>query len=159
MEQPKVYIETSVISYLAARRSRNLITAAWQEVTLLFWEDYRSHYRLLTSELVVEEASGGDPVLAKKRLLFLKGISKLSINLEVKELANAILNGNGVPANAELDAVHIAVAAVNSVDYLLTWNCRHIDNPATKPIVRGICERSGYMCPEICTPLELTEGN
>lgn len=152
-----VYIETSIISYLAARSSRNLITAACQELTLTFWDDYKSRYQLFTSELVVEEASGGDPVVAKKRLLYLKGIPELSINLEVKGLAAAILKDKGVPLNAELDAVHIAVAAVNSIDYLLTWNCRHIDNPSTKPIVRFICEKNGYTCPEICTPLELTE--
>ena len=152
-----VYIETSIISYLAARRSTNIVTAAYQELTLTFWEQHKINYCLYSSELVIEEASAGDKLAAEKRLSYLTNIPELSIDEEVKDLASEILKGRGVPSSAEFDAIHIAVATVNSIDYLLTWNCRHIDNPSTKPIVRRICRNNGYRCPEICTPLELTE--
>ena len=158
MSKKSIYIETSVVSYLAARRSRNLVAAAWQEITWEFWETRRDGYDLYTSELVVEEASAGDAEVAKRRIGFLRGIPELPVDEEAKALAEAILSRGALPAKAEFDALHIAVAAVSGVDFLLTWNCRHLDNPVTKPRVREVCWELGYECPEICTPLELTEG-
>jgi predicted nucleic acid-binding protein len=158
MERDSIYIETSIVSYLAARRSRNLVAAAWQETTWEFWERHRTAYDLYTSELVVEEASVGDPDAVERRLGFLRGIPELPVDDQVRHLAAALLADGAIPPKAEFDALHIAVAAVNSVTLLLTWNCRHLDNPATKPGVRAVCARLGYQCPEICTPLELTEG-
>ena len=89
------------------------------------------------------------------RLDYLKGIPELVIDEEAKDLACRLIEGGGVPSDAQADALHIATACVHEVDFLLTWNCRHIDNPVTKPIVRSICTVAGYQCPEICTPLEL----
>ena len=149
-----VYIETSVISYLAARASRNLIAAAWQQVTADWWRTERSRYEILTSELVVAEARAGDKEIAGRRLELLKGIPELVIDDQVRELAARLLK-DVLPAQAKADALHIAVAAVHEVDYLLTWNCRHIDNASMKPVVRSVCVVAGYQCPEICTPLEL----
>jgi hypothetical protein len=91
-------------------------------------------------------------------LNFLRGIRELPIDEEVKKLAAALLAEGGVPLKAELDALHIAIATVNGMNYLLTWNCRHLDNPVTKPRIREICRMHGYTCPEICTPLELAEA-
>jgi hypothetical protein len=108
--------------------------------------------------LVVEESSAGNTEAVEQRLSFLRGIRELPVDDEVKTLATALLTEGGVPPKSEMDALHIAIATVNGMNYLLTWNCRHLNNPVTKPRVREICRRLGYMCPEICTPLELTEA-
>lgn len=134
------------------------MAAAWQHVTWEFWELHRRRYDLFTSEVVVAEASAGEAHAADRRLALLRGITELSVDNEAKALAAALLAHGALPRNAELDALHIAVAAVNRVDLLLTWNCRHLDNPSTKPKVRNVCEKLGYAAPEICTPLELTEA-
>ena len=129
--------------------------AAWQQITAQWWEQQRSKYELFTSELVLTEAAAGDPSAAKRRLDRLADIPELTVDDEVKELARRLIAHGGVPADAEADALHIAMAAVHRMDYLLTWNCRHIDNAATKPIIRSVCAAAGHLCPEICTPLEL----
>lgn len=150
-----VYIETSVISYLTAQPSRDLRAAAWQQITTQWWQQERTKYELYTSALVMAEASQGDPEAVKRRLQVLAGLSELTVDDEVEQLADKLMDGGGVPAGAEGDALHIAVAAVHETDYLLTWNYRHIDNAATKPIIRSICAVAGYTSPEICTPVEL----
>ena len=150
-----VYIETSIPSYLTARPSRDVRTAAWQQITTQWWDQEKPKYDLFTSELVLAEASAGDPDAAQRRLNSLEGIPKLALTDETKVLASGLISGGGIPAHAQADALHIATACVHGVDYLLTWNCRHIDNAARKPIVRSICNAAGYTCPEICTPLEL----
>lgn len=157
MRRESVYIETSIVSYLAARRSRNLIAAACQQITWEFWEVHRSRYDLYTSELVVEEASMGNADVSERRLGFLRGIPELPVEETAKALAAEMLSRGAIPPRAEFDALHIAVSAVNGVDYLVTWNCRHLDNPAIKPRVREVCRDLGWPCPEICTPLELVE--
>ncbi len=150
-----VYIETSVVSYLASRPSRDVRVAAWQEITDQWWEQERSKFELYASELVLAEAGAGDEKAARKRLEKLNGIPALLIDDAAQAFAARLIEDGGVPAEAQADALHIAVASVHGLDYLLTWNCRHIDNPAAKPIIRSICAIVGYRCPEICTPLEL----
>lgn len=158
MKKATIYIETSVISYLAARPSPDLTTAACQQVTAEWWEKYRVFYNVVTSALVVTEAGEGDPLTAKKRLDLLKGIPVLRITNEAAELARILTGpGTALPRKAQADALHIAIATVQNTDYLLTWNCRHIDNPATKPLVRKVCTSQGCVCPEICTPFEIME--
>jgi hypothetical protein len=109
--------------------------------------------------VVIEECRIGDPAVVKNRLALLRGIPTLAVDDSAKALAAALLSRGGLPSRAEIDALHIAVAAAGGVDYRLTWNCRHLDNPVTKPRVREICSQCGYVCPEICTPFGLTEGN
>ena len=150
-----VYIETSVPSYLTARPSRDLRIAAWQQITAQWWDEERKKYKLFVSELVRVEAAAGDPHAAQRRLSALDEISELYLTNEANELALRLMADDGIPANAKADAIHIAIATVHEIDYLLTWNCRHIDNAVRKPIVRSICAVAGYVCPEICTPLEL----
>ena len=158
MKKATIYIETSVISYLAARPSPDLTTAAGQQITAEWWERYRGFYNVVTSALVVTESAEGDQLMAKKRLDLLKGIPVLRITSEAAELARILTSqGAALPRKAQADALHIAIAAVHNADYLLTWNCRHIDNPATKPLVRKVCASQGYVCPEICTPFEIME--
>jgi Mg-chelatase subunit ChlI len=150
-----VYIETSIPSYLTARPSRDVRTAAWQQITVQWWEQARQHYELFTSELVVSEAAEGSPEAAQRRLDALRGIKELVIDSEMEALAARLVAEGGFPAEAEVDALHVAIAAVQAVDLLLTWNCRHINNAETKPIIRAVCAVAGYTCPEICTPQEL----
>ena len=154
-----VYIETSIPSYLTARPSRDIRAAAWQQITSQWWDEARAEYDLFTSELVIVEASAGNSEAAGRRLEALQGIAELPIDQEVQELAEELISKGGVPAGAEADALHIAVAALHRIDDLLTWNFRHIDNAATKPLIRSIWADAGYTCPEICAPVELlSEG-
>jgi len=152
-----VYLETSIASYLTARPSRDVRAAAWQQITSQWWEDVRLDYDLFISELVIVEASAGNSEAAARRLDALEGIAELSIDEEVKELADKLISQGGFPSGAEADALHVAVAAVHRIDYLLTWNFRHIDNAAKKPTIRSICVAAGYPYPEICTPMELLQ--
>jgi predicted nucleic acid-binding protein len=150
-----VYIETSIPSYLTARPSRDVRAAAWQQITTEWWDAARQDYEIFTSELTIIEASAGNPDAAERRLAVLREIPELKIDEEVQELAELLISEGGIPTSAEADALHVAVAAVHRIDYLLTWNCRHIDNAAKKPIIRSICIGAGYPYPEICTPMEL----
>lgn len=150
-----VYIETSIPSYLMARPSRDVRVAAWQQITSEWWDTARKDYEIFTSELTIVEASGGNPEAAERRLAVLREIPELKIDEEVQQLAELLISMGGIPPFAEADALHVAVAAVHRMDYLLTWNCRHIDNATKKPIIRSICIGAGYPYPEICTPMEL----
>jgi len=150
-----VYVETTIFSYLTARPSRDVRAAAWQQLTIQWWDYGRPCYDLCISELVVAEASEGDPEAAQKRLEALKGLEELPVDREAEYLAEKLITQGGFPFEAEVDALHVAIAAVHSIDFLLTWNCRHINNAETKPIIRSICMVAGYSCPEICTPQEL----
>jgi len=152
-----VYIETSIPSYLTARPSRDVLVSSCQQITLQWWDEYRMNYNLFTSELVTSEASYGDLQAAKRRLEVLDHIDLLPIDEEVETLANQMIETGAIPSSAKADAIHIAVAAVQKIDYLLTWNCRHINSPSRKPMIRKVCTENGYCSPEICTPLELIE--
>jgi predicted nucleic acid-binding protein len=154
-----VYIETSIISYLTARPSRDLLAAAHQQVTGEWWAQHRGRFELFVSPLVELEAARGDTDAARRRIEVLVGLNVLEIVDEAYELASALIAGGALPPAAQDDATHISLAAVHNMDYLLTWNCRHIDNAETKPIVRSICATRGYTCPEICTPEELMGGS
>jgi len=140
---------------LTARPSRDVRAAAWQQITTEWWDLEKPKYDLFTSELVLAEASAGDPDAAQRRLGSLEGIPKLALTDEAKVMASRLISGGGIPADAQADALHIAIACIHEIDYLLTWNCRHIDNAARKPLIRSLCAVAGYACPEICTPLEL----
>jgi predicted nucleic acid-binding protein len=153
-----VYVETSIFSYLAARPSANLLAAARQRETLDWWELSRPRFALYVSPLVEEEAARGDVDAAARRLEAMKDLPSLEITSEVVELATFLLKKGALPDTAGDDAAHVALAAVHRMDYLLTLNCRHIDNAEMKPIIRSSCEAFGVPCPEICTPGELMGG-
>jgi predicted nucleic acid-binding protein len=150
-----VYIETSIVSYLTARPSDSLLTSAWQKASIDWWETQRDRFKLYTSQLVLDEASQGDSVAAQRRLEALKKIPLLKTTDQVISLAKLFLEQGALPPKAVDDAIHIALAAVHELDYLLTWNCRHIDNAETKPVIRNICITQSISFPEICTPPEL----
>jgi predicted nucleic acid-binding protein len=153
----KVYVETTIISYLAALPSRDLVVAAHQQVTREWWER-RDRFELFVSQAVVEEAARGDVAAAARRAALLSAIPVLAFEAEVHEFANRLLRRNIVPAKASIDALHIAVAVVNRVDYLVTWNCVHIANAAIRVKIERECQGAGLHAPVICTPEELMEG-
>ena len=155
--KPSVYVETSVIGHLAMRPSAHLVTAANQQITREFWNDHRSRFDLFVSLAVVDECLAGDAEAAAERQVFLQGIPVLGVNDDVLSLARSLMGGIPLPDKASVDAVHIAVAAVNGVDYLVTWNCKHIANPALRGIIESVCRGAGYDAPVICTPPELVE--
>ncbi len=155
MDRRTVYIETSIVSYLTARPSSNLLAAAWQKATIDWWDTQRERFNLYVSATVIEEAKKGDSQAAAHRVEVVENVALLPITEAVAVFAKLLINEKALTEKALDDALHIAVSAVHKIDYLLTWNCRHIDNAETKPIIRRICEINGYSCPEICTPQEL----
>ena len=154
-----VYIETSIVSYLTALPARDLLAAAWQNATSRWWETQRQRFELFTSQLVLDEAAEGHPEAAQRRLRALAGMPHLAMPNPVTDLAMSLLTEGALPEKATNDALHVAMSAYHGVDYLLTWNCRHIHNAETKPLMRSVCAVNGYTCSEICTPLELMGGN
>jgi predicted nucleic acid-binding protein len=151
----KVYIETSIVSYLTARPSRDLIAAAAQKATQEWWEKQRNRFELCISPVVLEEAAVGDIEAATKRLQALQKISILVLVPEVLKLSEAFMVQGMLPPKAEQDAVHIAVATVYELNYLLTWNCRHIANAGIQKGIARVSHQFGYELPRICTPYEL----
>jgi predicted nucleic acid-binding protein len=153
----KLYVETSVISYLTARPGRDLIAAAHQELTREWWQRAESEFDLYASRLVVAEAQLGDPDAAAARLLALEPITLLSETAESRALASKLLAAGGLPKKAASDALHIAVATVHGMDYLVTWNCKHIANARMLRFVTQTCRAANFEPPVICTPEELLE--
>ncbi len=153
--KPSVYIETSFVSYLTALPSRDLIVAAHQQLTHDWWQRKRHDFSLYASQLVVLEAGRGDPEAAGKRLNVLRDIELLETNQAAEKLAREFLSRNVLPKKAADDALHIGIASVNGMNYLLTWNFKHIAKAETRDAVELICRQNGYQPPIICTPEEL----
>jgi hypothetical protein len=153
--KPKVYLETTVVSYLSARPSRDVVTSAMIAQTQKWWTDERGAFDLFVSDIVIREASAGDLEAVKRRLTSLHGLTVFEADREVQSLAGVLLRNMALPAKAADDAAHIAIAAVRGMNYLLTWNCRHIANAVMRPKLEGLCLAEGYRCPIICTPPEL----
>ena len=154
---PTAYIETSVVSYLTARPSRDVVVAAYREVTRAWWRDAAARLELVASELVRAECAGGDSGAARDRLKVLEGVALLGASPEAEDLARRLLDLGAVPREAAADAAHIAIAVTNGVEYLVTWNFRHIANAAMRVRIESACRQAGYEPPVICTPSELME--
>ncbi len=150
-----VYLETSIIGYLASRRSSDLVIAANQLLTFEWWTDYRNKFELFASQATVDECAAGDALAARERLVFLDGLPVLPVDFQTLELAQALMKHVGLPAKAAVDAIHIATAAQNRIDYLLTWNCKHIANPSFRHRIDKVLSDNGVSSPVICTPQEL----
>lgn len=155
MARSSVYLETSVLSYLASRPSRDVIVLAQQQLTIDWWQHQRKNYDIFVSAIVVTEALRGDANAALRRAKLLDGIAILEVDEPVIQLARQLNEKGAIPANASQDALHIAVAAVCSVTYLLTWNYKHIANATMRSQIGRVCEDAGYVPPIICTPVEL----
>lgn len=157
MDKPGVYIETSIVSYLAADLSRHPVTRRNQQLTHAWWATRRERYAPYTSNAVIQEAVEGDRRMAAKRMALLAGIPILAENAEVQALAAALRRGIPLPARAHADAAHMAIAAVYGVAYLLTWNFKHIANPQLIPRIARICLAYGREAPVLCTPAQIME--
>jgi hypothetical protein len=151
----RVYLETTIPSYLTAWPSRDLIIAGHQQLTKEWWQTRRSEFDLFIPQFVLDEASAGDPQAAQERLVVLNPLPLLDISEAVLQLASAILESGVIPAKAARDAAHIAISAVHEIDFLLTWNCAHIANAQIVKKVQSICLQHRFPCPLICTPEEL----
>jgi predicted nucleic acid-binding protein len=154
--KPSVYLETTIVSYLVGWLNRNsLLVASNQELTREWWATRRDRYELFASTVVVDEARKGEGKRAAERLDFLRDVELLDVTPEAQFLAAELVRDAKIPAKARMDAVHIAVAAINGMTYLLSWNCAHIVNATTLPRVYEVCRLNGYEPPFVCTPQEL----
>jgi len=153
--KPIVYVESSVISYLTSRPHRDVIIAGRQSVTLDWWENQRHRFELRISVLVEEEISKGDPIASQQRLEKVADIQSLMISDDAIRIADLLLDEKAVPKGSEEDALHIGIAAAQGVDFLLTWNFKHINNAETKAAITLLIESAGYAAPQLCSPEEL----
>src|SRR4051794_35622462 len=157
MHRPRVYLETTIPSYLTAWPSRDLVRAAHQQITREWWSK-RDEFELYSSRLVIQECQAGDPQAAADRLAALAGVPLLEPTAEAADLAEALAEGVPLPERAAADALHIAIATVHGMNYLLTWNCTHIANVTLRPRIESVCRAAGFEPPLICTPEELPTG-
>jgi hypothetical protein len=151
----RIYIETTIVSYLTARPSGDVVVAGHQQSTHDWWDTRRSEYELCVSQIVLDEAAAGDSQAARDRMLVLRPMSVLETTSASLDLAKELLSAGALPAKAADDALHIAVAATNAIPYLLTWNCRHLANAVMRPVIESVCAAKGFKAPIICTPDEL----
>ena len=152
----KVYLETTIVSYLTAKPTRDVVQAAHQQLTIEWW-DRRQRFDLFVSQTVITEAGGGNAEAAERRLEALHGIKALAVTAEAADLAAQFVQAHAMPERATVDALHVAVAVVNGMDYVLTWNCTHIANAAMRDKIERTCREAGFEPPIICTPEELME--
>ena len=153
--KPRVYLETTIPSYLTAWPSRDLVRAAHQQITRDWWDRRREEFELYISQVVLRECQAGDATAAAERLKILQDLPLLEQTEEATRLAQALVDRVPLPERAAVDALHVAIAAVHGVDYLLTWNCTHIANATLRDPIESVCRANAYEPPAICTPDEL----
>jgi predicted nucleic acid-binding protein len=153
--KPSVYVETTIPSYYMSRPSRDVVVAGHQATTRDWWDNRLSHFRIFISQVVLDEAGSGDSEFAQKRLELLNPFPLLDLRDDVIDLARHFVEHGPIPQKSVRDALHIAVAAVHGIDFLLTWNCAHIANAEMSCKIVSICHDCGVQCPVICTPEEL----
>ncbi|MHB1424017.1 MAG: type II toxin-antitoxin system VapC family toxin [Gemmataceae bacterium] len=153
--KPRVYLETTIPSYLTAWPSRDLVRAAHQQITRDWWDRRRAEFELYTSQVVLRECQPGDATAAAERLKILQDLPLLEQTEEATRLAQALVDGVPLPERAAVDALQVAIEAVHGVDYLLTWNCTHIANARLRDPIESVCRENGYEPRTICTPDEL----
>lgn len=152
-----MYVETTIVSYLSARKSADVIVVGHQQATRKWWRLRRPEFQLYCSQFVLDEAAQGDTDAARRRLRLLRQLPVLAASLAVQMLARKLIRSGGIPREAGIDALHIAVATVHGIDYLLTWNQRHIANAQKRNNLAAACAAEGFELPVICTPEELME--
>jgi hypothetical protein len=153
--KPKVYLETSVVSYLTAYQSRDVIVLARQQITEDWWKNHRQNYELFTSDVVEQEACLGNALMSKKRLNILKTLESLATSENAVELAETLVKRKAVPENSAADALHIAIATIEKMNFLLTWNFKHIANAQMQSKIEKVCKDEGWQMVTICTPESL----
>ena len=151
-------METSIVSYLTSRPSRDVVIAAHQQLTRRWWRG-RTPYSLVISQLVLDEAGAGDPIERARRLRAVRELPLLALIEPATQLAGELIRQGALPQKATVDAFHIGIAAAHQVDYLLTWNCKHLANATMRSTIEAICRSSDLRPPIICTPEELPSGS
>lgn len=152
-----VYLESTIISYMAAKPSRDLIVAAHQQITTEWWETIKPKVVCFISPFVIQEISAGDQIVAQKRIELIKDLSVLEVNPEIQKLAELYFDKLDIPEKSRLDAFHLAVSVWHEIDYLISWNCRHIVSGRIKNMLEKINREQNYPTPALCTPEELME--
>ena len=155
IHRPRLYLETTIPSYLTARTSRDLTTARHQRITARWWNSWRTNFAVHVSDIVLKEAKAGDPLAARRRLSILRNLPILESDSDSRALGARIVKRCGLPKRAWVDAEHVALAAVHGLDFLLTWNCTHLINPQFASNIALVCRSEGYTGPHICTPEQL----
>jgi hypothetical protein len=152
-----VYIETTIVSYLTARPSRDVVRLSHEILTRKWWRSSRPRFDLYTSVFTTDEAAAGDPTAAAERMQALQDIPLLPIDPQVTTLAEQLARSLKLPERSRVDAAHVAVSAVHGVAFLLTWNCRHLANGALTDKIEETCGLAGFVAPRILTPELLME--
>jgi hypothetical protein len=150
-----VYIETTIISYLAARPSRDIIRAARQTITRQWWDDRLQDFNAFISQLVIDEAGRGDSGASARRNRILSELACLDVSPEAIDLAAVIIEKGQMPQKASDDALHLAISAAHEIDFLVTWNCKHLANAEMLGRIGDVLSAEGYRVPFVCTPDEL----
>ena len=155
--KPTVYVETTIVGHLTSRLSNDPIIAGQMLETRRWWGESRVHFEIFTSEAVLFEAGRGDPVAAAERLQAINFLPLVPVTDGAEALADFLIKRNALPTKARFDALHLATAASNGIQYLLTWNRRHLANATLQTKIRQVCRDWGFEPPVICTPFELNE--
>ena len=155
--KPKVYIETTVVSYLVARPSNDVTVFDRQQATRRLWEEYSDAFEFVTSEIVLGEVERGDPRESQRRTTLLDGLSELRLSPEAAAFAHKLIDAGAVPLQFLPDAQHIAIAVVHSIEYLVSWNYKHIVNETKRQYIKDVCLTAGYQPTTLCTPEALIE--
>jgi predicted nucleic acid-binding protein len=155
----RIYVESTIPSYVVARPARDLLQAARQQLTRDWWDEQRARHELFTSQVVLDEIAFGEKAMAQLRLELMRGTPLLPVTDEVKEFARKVQASGLLPVTADRDASHIALASAYELDILLTWNCRHIANAMIQTRLRRLADTAGFTLPVICTPEELLEND
>lgn len=155
--RPRLYLETSIPSYLTARSSCDLKVARMQRITSRWWNSWRTQFEIYVSSLVITEALDGDPEAARRRMNIIERLPELPDSSLVDALQEQLIQKCGLPRSASADATHVSLTAVNKIDFLLTWNCAHLANSQVADKIAAICRSNGYTCPVLCTPEQLLE--
>ncbi len=153
--KPRLYLETTIAGYLASRPARDVITAGHQEITNQWWSNRRKDFALFTWQVVIQEAGAGDPDASAQRLEIFKDIRLLEVSKEARTFTRRLMKQVPLPAKAAVDGLHIALAVVHKMDYLLTWNCAHIANAELRKRIEAVSWAHGHRAPVICTPEEV----
>ncbi|MEK6556766.1 MAG: type II toxin-antitoxin system VapC family toxin [Candidatus Margulisiibacteriota bacterium] len=156
MTKKKVYIESTIPSYLVGRSSRDIIVLAHQDITQTWWVKCRHKFDLFVSPAVVKEVSDGDSTLSEKRLELIENITMLDFHEDIEKLAMQYFSKFSIPQKSVLDVFHIAYAVFHKIDFLLTWNCKHLANANIIQSLYRLNDRLGHTTPVICTPEELS---
>ena len=155
--KPKVYVETTVVSYLVARPSYDVTVASRQQATQQLWTEYADNFEFMISDIVLNEVSRGDVMAAQQRLKVLADLPVLDMPLEAVTLVENLIDAGAIPEDSRPDAQHIAIATVNRIEYLISWNYRHIVNEAKRNLINEVCHAAGFQPTTLCTPIELIE--